>query len=124
MPVERNYIVPGREQLISFAKLNKSHKTQLICVLTGFSFFKQNLKYKLAIDISPWRVRAKEWHMTDGRKVTLHFAEMLRSFVDKESLKARIKWDISAHAFSQPVFNRFSDEGRKMLFKVYEDLRK
>lgn len=91
MPVERNYIVPGREQLISFAKLKKSHKTRLICVLRGFSFLKQNMNYKLAIDISPWGVRAKERHMTDGRKVTLHFAEMLKSFVDKESLKARIK---------------------------------
>lgn len=29
--------------------------------------------------------------MTDGREVTVHFAEMLKSFVDKGSLKAGTK---------------------------------
>jgi len=62
--------------------------------------------------------------MTDGRRLTVHFAEMLKSFVDKESLKAWTKWDISAHTFSQPVLNWFCDEGRKMLFQVYEVLKK
>lgn len=82
------------------------------------------MKYKSAIDISSWGIREKEWHMTDGREATVHFAEMLKSFVDKESLKAWTKWDISAHAFSQLVLNWFCDEGRKMLFKVSEDLKK
>lgn len=76
------------------------------------------------MDASPWGARAEEWHLTDGREVALRSAEMLKSFVDEESLKAWIKWNVSAPAFCQPVPESRGDEGRKMLFKVYEDLKK
>jgi len=75
------------------------------------------------MDASPWGVRAEEWHMTDGREVTLRWAEMLKSFVDEESLKPWIEWNVSAPAFHQPVPECCGDEGRKMLFKVYEGLK-
>lgn len=82
------------------------------------------MKYKSTIDISPWGKREEKWQMTDGREVTAHSAEMLKSFVDKEGLKAWTKWDISAHEFSQIVLNWFCDEGRKCYLKFLKSWKK